>query len=77
MLHETLTERLAPLPDDTLVAPGHYVPGRASGDDDSYTASLGELRDRLAVFPESRRRSSTACSTRWDPAPRTSSASWP
>jgi glyoxylase-like metal-dependent hydrolase (beta-lactamase superfamily II) len=54
MLHETLTERLAPLPDDTLVAPGHYVPGRASGDDDSYTASLGELRDRLAVFSESR-----------------------
>ncbi|SFS03616.1 thiosulfate/3-mercaptopyruvate sulfurtransferase [Halomicrobium zhouii] len=53
-LHETLTERLAPLPDDALVAPGHYVPGRSPATDGSYTATLGELRDRLAAFSESR-----------------------
>lgn len=53
-LYETLTERLASLPDETLVLPGHYVPGRAPAPDGSYAAPLGDLRDRLAVFSESR-----------------------
>ncbi len=48
-LHETLTERLADLPDGTVVAPGHVPPGRPS-DDGTHTARLGELRERLAVF---------------------------
>ena len=48
-LHETLTERLAPLPDRTVVAPGHLPPARASerGPD---AARLGALRDRLSAF---------------------------
>jgi len=53
-LHETLTDRFAPLPDDAIVAPGHYVPGRAPATDGSYAATLGDLRDRLAAFSEDR-----------------------
>jgi thiosulfate/3-mercaptopyruvate sulfurtransferase len=53
-LHETLTERLSPLPDRTLVAPGHYRPGRPPTDDDGYVARLGDLREGLSAFSESR-----------------------
>lgn len=53
-LHETLTERLAPLPDETVVAPGHVPPGTEPADDSTYTARLGDLRERLSVFSESR-----------------------
>jgi glyoxylase-like metal-dependent hydrolase (beta-lactamase superfamily II)/rhodanese-related sulfurtransferase len=53
-LHETLTERLAPLPDETVVGPGHVPPGTSPADDGTYTARLGDLRERLAVFSESR-----------------------
>lgn len=52
-LHETLTERLVDVPDETLVAPGHYVPGTAAAMDGSYTARLGELRTHLSAFSES------------------------
>jgi glyoxylase-like metal-dependent hydrolase (beta-lactamase superfamily II) len=52
-LHETLTERLADLPDRTVVAPGHVPPGRP-GDDGTHTARLGALRDRLAAFSTDR-----------------------
>jgi glyoxylase-like metal-dependent hydrolase (beta-lactamase superfamily II) len=49
-LYETLTERLDALPADTLVAPGHHgertVPAAAG----TYTARLGDLRDRLRAF---------------------------
>jgi glyoxylase-like metal-dependent hydrolase (beta-lactamase superfamily II) len=48
-LHETLTERLAPLPDRTVVAPGHVPPGRAS-ERGPHTARLGDLRGRLSAF---------------------------
>jgi len=52
-LYGTLTDRLADLPDDTLVAPGHVPPGtRLAGD--AYVASLGELRSRLSAFSEPR-----------------------
>lgn len=53
-LHETLTERLASLPDRTLVAPGHYAPGREPTVDGAYVARLGDLRERLSAFDESR-----------------------
>ncbi|WP_251341413.1 MBL fold metallo-hydrolase [Haloplanus halophilus] len=46
-LHATLTDRLARVPDDTLVAPGHVDAGVDEG---PAVARLGDLRDRLAVF---------------------------
>ncbi|MFC7176569.1 MBL fold metallo-hydrolase [Halosegnis marinus] len=49
-LHRTLTERLAPLPDDTVVAPGHYGEGAERAPDGTYTAPLGDLRERLWPF---------------------------
>jgi len=49
-LYESLTERLADLPDETLVAPGHYSEAATPAADGSYTATLGELRERLRVF---------------------------
>lgn len=49
-LYESLTARLDDLPDDTLVAPGHYSDAASPGEDGSYTASLGRLRERLPVF---------------------------
>jgi glyoxylase-like metal-dependent hydrolase (beta-lactamase superfamily II)/rhodanese-related sulfurtransferase len=49
-LHRTLTERLAELPDETLVAPGHYSESTPPSDDSTYTATLGILRDRLPAF---------------------------
>ncbi|PSQ35524.1 MBL fold metallo-hydrolase [Halobacteriales archaeon SW_12_69_24] len=54
-LHETLTDRLADLPDETVVAPGHVPPERAS-ERGPHTARLGELRDRLAAFSTDRER---------------------
>lgn len=53
-LYDTLTDRLAGLPDDTVVAPGHVPPGRRPDSDGVYTARLGELRDRLSAFSEER-----------------------
>ena len=52
-LFETLTERLAPLPDRTVVAPGHLPPVAASRGG-PHTARLGELRARLSAFSEDR-----------------------
>ena len=49
-LYESLTERLADLPDGTLVAPGHYSSAATPREDGAYAATLGDLRDRLAVF---------------------------
>ena len=48
-LHETLTDRLADLPDETLVAPGHYADANERGADSTFTAELGDLRERLAA----------------------------
>jgi thiosulfate/3-mercaptopyruvate sulfurtransferase len=53
-LYDSLTERLAPLPDEVVVAPGHFPPGTEPADDGTYTARLGDLRERLSVFSESR-----------------------
>lgn len=49
-LYETLTETIGALPDDTLLAPGHYGPGAAPTDDGGYVAPLGTVRDRLTVL---------------------------
>ena len=49
-LHATLTDRLAALPDETLVAPGHYSESTTPADDGTFTAALGTLRDRLPGF---------------------------
>ncbi|SNZ12575.1 Glyoxylase, beta-lactamase superfamily II [Natronoarchaeum philippinense] len=46
-LYDTLHERLLDLPDDTLVAPGHYGDADEAGEDDLFTARLGDLADRL------------------------------
>ncbi|MEF8820938.1 MAG: MBL fold metallo-hydrolase [Halovenus sp.] len=53
-LHETVTERIAPLPDDTLVAPGHVPPGRQPSADGTYTDRLGTIRNRVRAFSEDR-----------------------
>ncbi|KAA9406189.1 MBL fold metallo-hydrolase [Haloarcula sp. CBA1131] len=49
-LHRTLTERLATLPGETVVAPGHYSESTTPADDGTFTAALGTLRDRLPGF---------------------------
>ncbi|MFD1587709.1 MBL fold metallo-hydrolase [Halorientalis brevis] len=49
-LYESLTDRLAALPDETVVAPGHYGEAATPADDGTYTATLGDLRDDLAVY---------------------------
>lgn len=43
-LFATLGERIAPLPDDTLLLPCHYAGGRLPG---PLTATLGEVRGRV------------------------------
>ncbi|PSP96214.1 hypothetical protein BRC84_02005 [Halobacteriales archaeon QS_1_68_44] len=52
-LFETLTERLAPLPDRTVVAPGHLPPADAAAGG-PHAERLGALRERLAAFTEDR-----------------------
>jgi glyoxylase-like metal-dependent hydrolase (beta-lactamase superfamily II) len=46
-LYETLQERVLALPDDTLVAPGHYSDAATPADDGTYTARLGALADSM------------------------------
>ena len=53
VLYETLTERLAPLPDRTVVAPGHLPPADAAAGG-PHAERLGALRERLAAFVEDR-----------------------
>jgi glyoxylase-like metal-dependent hydrolase (beta-lactamase superfamily II)/rhodanese-related sulfurtransferase len=55
-LYGSLTERLADLPDETVVAPGHVSEETAAAPDGTYTATLGTLRDELAVFSMDRER---------------------
>ncbi len=49
-LYDTLHERVLGLPDGTRVCPGHYEPGRRPEPDDTYTATVGALRDRVAAL---------------------------
>lgn len=56
-LYDTLTGRFGrsgPFDDDAVVAPGHYSPRAVPAADDTYTARLGELRDRRSVFSRPR-----------------------
>jgi len=48
-LYETLQE-LRALSRETVVAPGHVEPAAIPGADDSHTATLGEVRDRLDLL---------------------------
>ncbi|WP_129115846.1 MBL fold metallo-hydrolase [Halegenticoccus tardaugens] len=49
-LHRTLRDLLSSLPGDTLVAPGHYGDAAEPAADGTYTATLDDLRDRLATL---------------------------
>jgi glyoxylase-like metal-dependent hydrolase (beta-lactamase superfamily II)/rhodanese-related sulfurtransferase len=49
-LYATLTERLAGFDDATVIAPGHASERTPQNDDGTYTATLGELRERLWAF---------------------------
>ncbi|MBV0924004.1 MBL fold metallo-hydrolase [Halomicroarcula limicola] len=49
-LYETLTRRLADFHDDTVVAPGHYSESAERAGDGTYTARLGDIRERLPAF---------------------------
>ncbi|MFB6135649.1 MAG: MBL fold metallo-hydrolase [Halobacteriaceae archaeon] len=49
-LHETLTERLAALPGDTTVAPGHVDAETTANDAGVYAAPIAAVRERVAAF---------------------------
>jgi len=48
-LHESLQDVLA-LPDDTVVAPAHFSDAATPNDDGTYTAALGDLKERMAAL---------------------------
>jgi glyoxylase-like metal-dependent hydrolase (beta-lactamase superfamily II) len=50
LLHRTLTERFADLPDDVLVAPGHYDATTTASGSGAYAATLGDLRGSLEAL---------------------------
>ncbi|WP_458207814.1 MBL fold metallo-hydrolase [Haladaptatus sp. NG-SE-30] len=49
-LHRTLHERIFSLPDETIIAPGHFGPVATPADDGTYTARLGMLRESMAAL---------------------------
>jgi len=49
-LYTTLAERLAALPDETLVAPGHYADASERSADGTFSARLDSLRGRLSAW---------------------------
>ena len=46
-LHESLQERVLPLPEETVVAPAHFSDAATPNDDGTYTAALDDLRERM------------------------------
>ncbi|WP_430503550.1 MBL fold metallo-hydrolase [Haloparvum sp. PAK95] len=46
-LYESLQEQVLPLSDDTIVAPAHFSDSATPNDDGTYTATLGDLVDRM------------------------------
>ena len=46
-LHASLTERVLPYPDETIVAPAHFSDAATPNDDGTYTATLGDLTERM------------------------------
>jgi glyoxylase-like metal-dependent hydrolase (beta-lactamase superfamily II)/rhodanese-related sulfurtransferase len=49
-LYESVTQGLADLGDETVLAPGHVDGGDEGGADGTYTAQLGDVRRRVGVF---------------------------
>jgi len=49
-LYHTLQERVLDLPDETRICPGHYAPTTPVRADDTYTATVGELRARVPTL---------------------------
>jgi glyoxylase-like metal-dependent hydrolase (beta-lactamase superfamily II)/rhodanese-related sulfurtransferase len=49
-LHGTLTGRLARFEEGTVIVPGHHNETTRPTEDGTYTARLGDLRDRLPAF---------------------------
>ena len=52
-LYETVTERVGRFRDETILAPGHVDDRSTVAADGTYTAPLGEVRERVGVFAES------------------------
>ena len=52
-LYDTLQEILT-LPSETLVAPGHFSDAATPAEDGTYTATLGEIEDSMAVLQRDR-----------------------
>jgi glyoxylase-like metal-dependent hydrolase (beta-lactamase superfamily II) len=52
-LHGSLQERILPLPDRTVVAPAHYSDAATPREDGSYTATLGDLVERMDLLTAS------------------------
>ncbi|KAB1197494.1 MULTISPECIES: MBL fold metallo-hydrolase [Haloferax] len=50
LLYDALQQQLLCLPDDVLVAPGHFSDAAEPTTDGTYTATLGELRDRMPAL---------------------------
>ncbi len=49
-LYETLQNKILSLPDDTVVAPAHFSDAATTADDGTYTATVGDLRESMAVL---------------------------
>ncbi|WP_231186984.1 MBL fold metallo-hydrolase [Haladaptatus sp. DYF46] len=49
-LYDTLQDRVLSLPDDTVVAPAHFGDSATAAEDGTYTSTVGELRDSMAVL---------------------------
>ncbi|WP_277554017.1 MBL fold metallo-hydrolase [Halobaculum limi] len=50
MLYESLQERVLALPEETLVGGAHFSDAAVPADDGTYTASIGDLRERMAAL---------------------------
>ncbi|WP_076432816.1 MBL fold metallo-hydrolase [Haladaptatus litoreus] len=46
-LHESLTEKVLSLPNDTVIAPAHFSDTATPNDDGTYTAKLGNLAEHM------------------------------
>jgi glyoxylase-like metal-dependent hydrolase (beta-lactamase superfamily II) len=53
-LYDTLHDRILPLPDATVVLPGHYSDAATPHADGTYSARLGELAGSMAALDRSR-----------------------
>ncbi|WP_117595396.1 MBL fold metallo-hydrolase [Haloprofundus halophilus] len=49
-LYESLTEKVLPLPDETIIAPAHFSDAATAQEDGTYTAELGELKETMAAL---------------------------